>query len=539
MQGIANARRDMSDLRSQLVATAMAAASPTQNTLASAREVALALSHIPSVRDLTPGCNADVTSAQRGVPFLDNIARFDATGHIACSALPRALGLKIRDDNAWQQAQNGTDFIVTGVTESRSARRPVIVGLLPMRDYAGRFQGTLNVLIDLRWLTSELKDSPLPAGSVMAIFDRDRNMIASTNATVAQALFRAGTARPDANVAVRTGQDASGMSWTYASAPLLGPNIFVGFAMPDTRLFGAAYTSAVIDFILPFAMILLTWAAIWIVTDRQVTRWIIYLRRVSAAYRSGHYNLRPTLEGAPSELRRLGDAMAEMAVAISDRDRSLREAVAQKTLLIKEIHHRVKNNLQVVISLLSLQSKRLKDPSAQEALADMRTRVNALALVHRLLYEIDDQSTVDVKRLIEQLCEQASEGFGAERRDVHVIVDIMPCEISSEMAVPLALFTVEALTNAFKHAFPAGRGGVVHVTLACMDEARLRLTIVDNGVGFEPPGSSTSIGARLIRTFGQQIGGTAQIRSRAGEGTCVELVFTVPALTPAAKPNSR
>src|SRR6185369_4965891 len=120
----------------------------------------------------------------------------------------------------------------------------------------------------------------------------------------------------------------------------------------------------------------LAWIAIWLFTDRQVTRWIFYLRRIAAAYRSGHYVIRPDLAGAPAEFQMLGDAMGEMAAGIEDRDRRLHEAVDLKTTLIKEIHHRVKNNLQIVMSLLSIQAQQIKDPAAKEALMQAQTRIN-------------------------------------------------------------------------------------------------------------------------------------------------------------------
>src|SRR5271156_1509406 len=215
-----------------------------------------------------------------------------------------------------------------------------------------------------------------------------------------------------------------------------------------------------------------------IATERQLTRWIIYLRRVSATYRSGHYLLRPAMDDAPNELKLLGDALSEMAGAIHERGRSLRDAIAQKTLLIKEIHHRVKNNLQVVMSLLSLQAKRLKDPVAQDALRDTSTRINALALVHRILYEIDDENTVDMQKLLEQLAEQTSEGFGGgDDHTIGVTTDILARSVPSDMAVTLSLFAVEAITNAFKHAFPTGRDGTIRVVLEAVDGRRLRFAV--------------------------------------------------------------
>ena len=104
-----------------------------------------------------------------------------------------------------------------------------------------------------------------------------------------------------------------------------------------------------------------------------------------------------------------------MAQSIEDRDRHLREVVAQKTVLIREVHHRVKNNLQIVISLLNLQIGRLRDPAVQIALKQARTRINALALVHRTLHEIEDQSLVQIDRLLTDLTHQTYEGFGGEQ----------------------------------------------------------------------------------------------------------------------------
>jgi len=538
MQGMANARRDAADLRERLISTTYAAATPTQNVLASARDIARALAALPDIRDGKAACSSDLASAMRGVDFLSNMARVDSAGRVICAAHPQSIGMDTRYLPIWRAMAAQTDFVASGVTVSRLNHRPVIVGLLPLHDAAGRFEGTLNVAVDVHWLNKLMMASPLPAGSVMAVFDRNRHMIAATKPDIARAVF-AGARLGGPNYAVvGKGQDKAGAAWTFATAPLLDPNVFVGFAMPENKLFGAANRNAIVDIVLPVVMILLTWVAIWIVTDRQLTRWVIYLRRISAAYRSGHYAFRPTLAGAPSELRSLGDAMTEMAGGIYERDRSLREALAQKSLLVKEIHHRVKNNLQIVMSLLSLQAKRLKDPAAQAALKETRTRINALALVHRVLYEIDDQRTVDVRRLLGLLADQTKEGFAGERRDIRVIVDIVHRELPSDMAVPLSLFTVEALTNAFKHAFPGGRAGTIGVTLQENGDSMLRLAIVDDGVGFDDSETHASIGARLVMTFGQQIGGVSAIRANAGNGTIVEIVFPDPERKSAPAPVS-
>jgi two-component sensor histidine kinase len=189
----------------------------------------------------------------------------------------------------------------------------------------------------------------------------------------------------------------------------------------------------------------------------------------------------------------------------------------------------VKNNLQVVMSLLSLQAAQSANPTVREALSQAQARINALALVHRLLNEVEDQTSVDLQRLLNELTRQVVDGFGPARPEISVTVDAMALSIAGETAVPIALFTVEALANIFKHAFPqSDNGGVVSVTLRWLDGIGYRLAIQDNGVGFATGDTKPGIGDRLLKVFGRQIHGTVAIVSDPGKGTCVELVFAGP-----------
>ncbi len=529
LQGIDRARHDVEDVRETLSATAREAATPEQNVLAAAGQIVRALSNLPDVREATPRCGQELAESLRGLAFFKNIAREDTNGRIVCSADPSGIGVDASKRPIWKNIASRTEFVVNGDTISPRTHTPLIQGLLPLRDAKGRFIGALSITVDAGWLNYMVSASRLPSDSIVAITDQSGHVIAANDAAIASSIFV--HANVTAHGDLHSAKDFKGQTWTFTTAPLLGSQVFVGFAMRESSLFRPTYIHVFADFVLPFLMIALTWLAIWIVTDRQLTRWIIYLRRIAAAYRTGHYSVRPVLDDAPSEFRILGDALADMAAAIQDRDRSLREAVTQKTVLIKEIHHRVKNNLQVVMSLLSLQAAQLSDPAAQLALRQTRARINALALVHRILYEIDDQASVNMKTLLEQLSEQTNEGFGGDRRDLRILVDAIPRTVSGDTAVPLALFAVEALTNAFKHAYPPGRGGQIRVRLTSVEGGKLRLSVEDDGVGFQYEDVNASVGARLIKTFGQQVSGEASISSDKGHGTIVEIVFPDPAQT--------
>jgi two-component sensor histidine kinase len=530
VQGLDRARSDEAEVHDRLVQTTHAASGAEGNLLASAEQILRALGNLPDVRDAGSDCNQDLSAALRGLSFFTNIARIDANGAVICAALPAAVGHDASTEPVWKAARASDGFVVSGQMYSPVIHRNVIAGMLPLRDAHGRFYGALSIAIDAQWLDFMMHSSQLPQDSVVALMDRAHHIIASDNPVAAKAIFTNTEVLSAGDNALHTGRDSQDRRWSYATAPLLGNSVFVGFAMREASLFGPTYIHVGTDFILPFLMIALTWLAIWVVTEQQITRWIDYLRRISAAYRTGHYAIRPQLEGAPSEFQVLGGALADMADAIQERDKSLRDAVKQKTVLIKEIHHRVKNNLQIVMSLLSLQANRLTDPAAQDALKQARTRINALALVHRILYEIEDQNVVDIKRLLETLVEQTHEGFGGDREDLRFNCNIIPCTANGDIAVPMALFTVEALTNVFKHAYPdRDCGGTVCVTLKKIGDGNLRLAVEDDGDGFRYESTDTSIGARLIKTFGQQIGGCATLRSAPGEGTIAEMIFPDPA----------
>ena len=194
-----------------------------------------------------------------------------------------------------------------------------------------------------------LTDARAP-GAVVFIADRDHHVLGSNDRAVAQALIQGASWTENSSI-LRQARDAAGNNWRFSEIALQGGPLFIGYAMKESALFSATYLSVATDFLTPVLMIMLAWTAIWFATEQQVTRWILYLRRISAAYRGGHYAIRPSLAGAPSEFTALGQGFSDMANSIQDRDQRLRDAVEQKSVLIREIHHRVKNNLQQVAAL--------------------------------------------------------------------------------------------------------------------------------------------------------------------------------------------
>jgi two-component sensor histidine kinase len=521
-QGVARARLDIANIHDRLVQSARTVAGGDQNLLAAAEQVLRAVGSLSEVRGMNGNCDGVLSDTLIGVRYFSNLTRIDANGNVVCSAMALSKGQNVATMDIFRQARTTGSMTVSREIISNVTGQPVIATMLGLKKPDGSFDGTVAIALDIHWIDYMIRASNLPRGAVVAVFDSSGKVIATNNANVGGAIAKAALAsgtRDDTASAT----DSRGVTWRYGNAPLIGNTIFVAFAMGEGRLFGPTYLHVGLDFLLPILMIGFAWFAIRLATDRQVTQWVGYLRRIAAAYRSGHYVIRPDLTDAPAEFKQLGDAMSEMAGSIQDRDRRLREAVDLKTTLIREIHHRVKNNLQIVMSLLSIQANQVKDMGAKEALLQAQTRINALALVHRILNELEDQSTLDIRQLLEELSHQIAGGMSGE--NVRIEVDVENRVVSGNVAVALALFTVEALTNIFKHAFPGDKEGVIRVSLQRVPGGKLRLGIADDGVGFAMDATGKSVGSRLIKTFGMQLGGVSSVRSDPGHGTVVELVF--------------
>jgi hypothetical protein len=183
--------------------------------------------------------------------------------------------------------------------------------------------------------------------------------------------------------------------------------------------------------------------------EALVMNWLTYLERLSRAYARGRYSLRPLrLQYAPAEFQALGQAVEEMAAAVEHRDHALRDALDEQTVLLREVHHRVKNNLQIVGSLLSLQVQRSEDPGAREALLDALVRVDAIALGQRFMQGQEEEEQISSVELFEAFVRQSLARLGAGRRELCIEADIEPGLIPQETGARLALLATEALLQA-------------------------------------------------------------------------------------------
>lgn len=192
-----------------------------------------------------------------------------------------------------------------------------------------------------------------------------------------------------------------------------------------------------------------------------------------------------------------------------------RKASAEREVLLREIYHRVKNNLQIIQSLLRLGARDLA-PEQREPFENAIRRVGAMARVHTLLYNSPDLASIDFKDYLDGLVRETADAFGAEERSIRTVVDAPSMRVSLDIAVPLAFIAVEFLTNAFKHAFPEGQVGTIRVTTRREGDLGC-LSVEDDGVGLpEDALGRRSLGLTIVNKLVQQIDGTLDQPEQGG-----------------------
>lgn len=205
--------------------------------------------------------------------------------------------------------------------------------------------------------------------------------------------------------------------------------------------------------------------------------------------------------------------------------RQLRQRNEEKEFLIKEIHHRVKNNLQVLSSLLHLQSRHINDETALDAIREGQNRVESMGLIHQKLYMGDNLAAVDMRDYVHNLGETLLDAYRLDGGRIHISSDIEPLQLDVDTAIPLGLIINELVTNSLKYAFPDERQGTITIRLWKNAEGKLCLKVADDGVGKSAVPAlknSTSFGSNLVEILSKKLKGTPVLSEVGGFATLIE-----------------
>jgi len=502
--------------------------------LETARQLLATLSQAAPVQDPgLRGCHELMVQIEqiRSDPFI-SFGVVDQNGNLLCSSLHSDLELKsaplVMAKRAWFQRVSQTrQFALGEAMMGRVLRTQLIVVGSPVMQNGRMWRIVYAGLRESAFASpgQQLSAWVLAAANEMPVQGVDAalpgpDLLAAVRASAGRMTF--------------TGVGRDGRNYAYASAAL-SSDAHLLLAYPEQRTFARklqamAWRIAVLGLLLLAGVAMVAAGAIVL-----VARPLQLLRNEVRDYTPG----RPF---APSGLKLASVEVQQLSEAFAAATRRLAEHEARQELLISEIHHRVKNNLQIVASLLNLQAARLRQPEARAEFQIARDRVQALATLHRHLTSQGDGSFVAMNEFLGELVRQmfsamgekvgrekvGGEKVGGEKvggeEDAGRIGLVIDANLSLpvDQAVPVGLIVTEAVSNALKYAFPDGAAGTIRVTLDRQDDA-IRLEVVDDGVGWNAEeAGGEGLGLRLIRGFARQLGGNLTIVGTHGVSFMVE-----------------
>lgn len=456
-----------------------------------------------------PDCRAKVQQLRTEHDWLLSIAILDRDGQSRCRTDdPFSIG----DKAVWDEFLANPSFTLSGIRAGRTADESILEGYHPIDRSDG---GAIALGVSINIASFRAVSSVANEDVDVALLDRSGEIIAANNEDGVQwlptdrSMLRVfGDRRVDAS-------DANGTVQTYIISSLVADQLWSVINVHETSVVANLFNAAGLTIIAPIAIWLIAVIVAYFAIELLVTRHIGELRRV--AVRIGNGDLQAAaagLDDAPTEIKALGASITAMRDKIADREAELTQTLDVQRRLLLEIHHRVKNNLQTISSLLNLESARITSPETQAQIASIQGRIHSLAMVHQNLYAAENLEEVALDQLTRDIASHLQDSLAPEGEASTTEMKLEPLVAPTIMATPTALFLSEALGNAFKHAASppdvrvslARRGAWIDLTISNILATSSERDQED----------ASGLGLQLMRGFAKQVGGTFDMGRRDG-----------------------
>lgn len=512
-------QNDSDDRETILQVTALKAA---QDVIATFEDAELILKLIGQTADMTIDCDQNLNDLTNTVPHLESLSIIAPSSAVICqsnSASPLIEGRELSDS---------LTVDVPFLIEKRS-----IVGDNSSSKLAiSASYGVFNTNGLSQVLTANFNLDNLETFALSSLLDEDARIVVFNDR--GDALVGAEDQSPKTRLkwieAVKSndqyrgqGKDQAGQIRDIFVVKTGRANTYLAISVPRRSFLSWSVLNPFSSIAILLLALSFTLIVIWLATDKLILTHLRKMQHSMLNFSSGDLSERVgALTNPPYAIDVLGKNFDLMADRIEQREEAITDSLDEKETLLREIHHRVKNNLQIIISLLNMQERKLQDETSRAAIIETRSRINAIALVHKGLYENPDLRFVDMQAFIDRLIAELSVALGMKNKSIrtHVISDCEPME--ADTATPVALFIVEALTNAVKHG--VHKGGEIEIHVSEQNNI-VTVTVSDNGKNISgAPLSHTGTGTKLIKGFARQLGGDVNIQNN-DEGYAVTLAF--------------
>lgn len=489
----------------------------------SARQILSTIASLPGVRSGDYAHMSEVLKAvHKQNPEYLNFSALDADGIVRASSMLEP-GVDLHERLHIRTALEQKQFTAGEFVLGRVNDEPSFTFAHPVFDVQGILIGVLTATFKLSSYEAIFERFDLPVDAILGLVDRHGIRLFFYPAKISNPI--GDHIKESVWDGIKTGnqngllidQGSDGIERYYAFRKLMSeasgePYMYVVYAVPSSASFALSRSILVRNILLMFLVAMFAIASAGFISKRLFGARLARIIATTQLLQQGNLTSRVGFIDDRSDLGQIASALDRMADTIERRNadmahdaRMLESSLAEKEILLQEVHHRVKNNLQLILSLLSLQENETISPT--EFKEAMENRIKAMSMVHEMLYESDNFASIDLGSYTRRLVEL---GTCAADYPIAVSVDAEETLCSLEIAVPFGLMLNELVTNACKHAFGGRRGGSLHVRLHLVEQTA-RLEVLDDGPGL-PAGFSiserSSLGLRLALGLAQQLHGS-------------------------------
>ncbi len=500
--------------RSNLLALTVQAAAGEEALIRSGFGATSALSAaIPSIALDTPACSRIFVDFVAANPVFSFAGYIGKDGILKCGS--RSVGFDFSTRQVFQGMDKARAPSSDLIYDAPISNTPVIVLSAPvMRD--GVYDGYVSVSLphNQTGMTLEAQTPDRPVDLIT--FNNDGDILSAAGGLKGVAgELPVGRRLVDLAGDYRftfVGTTNDGEERVFAVVPILAKQVYAIGSWPRERLSLAPGLAMATPMVFPIAMWLTSLGVAYFAVHRLAIKHIRSLSRDMRSFAATRRHDRPARDpGMPRELREIDRAWHDLAETVIRDEAELEDTIHDKSVLLKEVHHRVKNNLQLIASIVNMKVRKAKTPEARFALKEVQGRVMSIATVHRSLYETSTEGRVRADELMRGTIGKLISASVAHEAHLKSVEDYDPIVLYPDQAVPLSLLASEATTNALKYiGRPADGPPDIEVRLTSCEPGTARLVVANSkGISLLPPEqvSGTGLGTNLIKAFAQQLGG--------------------------------
>lgn len=465
-----------------------------------------------TLRDIVSGSN-------NAVSFMGYT---EADGIMRCSSAGKELDFRGSERLAKLMSEARPTLAI--LRQASVSKQPVLSYTIPVRREDGSVDGILSLSMPHESLvkaTRDLQPADVPDPLSLITFDNEGTIL-----TASVGLANAGTMLPAGVPLVSLASDdaktftaraESGRYRTFSVVPLASGQLYALGTWPVSQSSVDGRFAALGPMLFPALMWIAGLAAAWAAAEILVLRYIRSLRLSMVSFAGGKRSVGALdYRGAPREIREVAESYLSMTDTVLHDEAELEDMVHQKEVLLREVHHRVKNNLQLIASIMNMQMRKAESPEARLLMQGLQERVMSLATIHRGLYQTSGLTDIRADELLQDIVRQIVKIGSGPGRTFDVQTSFADIRLTPDQAVPLGLFLTEAMTNAMKYAGGGDGHPTLRISFLRIDPMRVELC-VENSVSARDASAAvlevkgTGLGSQLFQAFASQLGAKLKI----------------------------